>query len=273
MQGAMLALGRSASISAIYRNYAKDYHTFYARGFSNSSRPINESGLYIGGAFRLSDAWILNLYADNFKSPWLRFRVDAPSEGEDVLAQLKYRPSPRLEMFIRARQQKRMQNARGDYEGPVRPVEEFTQRVYRLALSYKITKDFQWKSRVDYVTDQRNSMGLQQGVSIAQDLVYRSRKRPMQIAVRYATFDTDSFDARIYNYEYHLQNVFSIPVYFNQGSRYYAMLRYTFFEGKMDLWLRYASFVFANQGELGSGPEEISGNSRSEVAVQLRIRF
>ena len=273
MQGALLALGRNASISAIYRDYAKDFHTFYARGFGNSARPINESGLYVGGAFRFNDAWTLNVYADNFKSPWLRFRVDAPSEGEDVLAQLKYRPNPRLELFLRVRQQNRMQNARGDYEGPLRPVEDFTQRVYRIALNYKITKDFQWKSRVDYVTDERNSLGLQQGFSIAQDLVYRSRKRPFQIAVRYAVFDTDGFDARIYNYEYHLQNVFSIPVYFNQGSRYYAMLKYTFFDGKMDLWLRYASFVFANQGTLGTGPERIDGNTRSEVAVQVRIRF
>ena len=273
MQGALLALGRNATISAVYRDYAKDYHTFYARGFAASSRPINESGLYVGGAFRFNDAWTLNVYADKFKSPWLRFRVDAPSEGQDVLAQLKYRPSPRLELFIRARQQNRMQNARGDYDGPLRPVEDYVQQVFRLAMSYKISKEFQWKSRVDFVTDQRQSLGLQQGFSIAQDLVYRSKKRPFQIAVRYAIFDTDSFDARIYNYEYHLQNVFSIPVYFNQGSRYYAMFKYTFFDGKMDVWLRYASFVFANEGTLGTGPERIDGNTRSEIAAQIRIRF
>jgi hypothetical protein len=273
MQGALLALGRNATLTAIYRDYAKDYHTFYARGFGNSARPINESGIYVGGAFRLNDAWTLNVYADKFKSPWLRFRIDAPSEGHDILAQLKYRPTPRLEMFFRVREQNRMQNARGDYDGPLRPVENFVQRVYRMSFSYRIAKDFIWKSRVDYVTDERQSLGLQQGFSIAQDLVYRAKNKPLQIAVRYAIFDTDGFDVRIFNYEYHLQNVFSIPVYFNQGSRYYAMLKYNFFDGKMDLWLRYGSFVFANQGSLGAGPERIDGNTRSEVAVQIRIRF
>lgn len=273
LQGASLALGRNATLSAVYRDYPKDYHTFYARGFAESSRPINESGIYIGGAFRFSDSWTLNVYADRFKSPWLRFRVDTPSDGQDVLAQLKYRPNPRLEVFIRARERRKLQNARGDFEGPIRPVEEYQQRVYRLSFNYKISKAFQWKSRVDYVTDERNSMGFQQGFSIAQDLIYRSQKRPLQLALRYATFDTDGFDARIYNYEYHLQNVFSIPVYFNQGSRYYAMIKYSFFDKKMDVWLRYGAFVFANEGSLGQGPEQVDGNVRSEFAAQIRWRF
>ena len=272
LQGAVLALGKRASISAVYRNYPKDYHTFYARGFAESSRAINETGMYIGSSFRLSDAWSLNAYADMFKSPWLRFRVDKPSDGHEFLAQLKYRPNPRLEVFFRAREQRKMQNVRG-FEGNMRPVEYFTQRVYRLSFNYKLSKTIQWKTRVDYITDQRESMGKQTGVSLAQDVIIRSRQYPIQLALRYAIFDTDGFDARIYAYEYHLQNVFSIPIYFNQGSRTYAMLRYTFWNNKCDLWLRYAAFVYANQDFLGNGPERVEGNIRSEVAVQLRVKL
>ena len=272
LQGAVLALNREASISAVYRNYPKDYHTFYARGFAESSRTINESGFYLGGTFRFNEAWSLNAYADVFKRPWLAFRVDAPSDGHEILGQLKYRPNPRLEVFLRAREQRKMQNSRG-FDGNIRPVEDFYQRVYRLSFNYKLSRAFQWKTRVDYVTDQRESMGKQQGFSLAQDLIYRSKKHPVQLSLRYAIFDTDGFDARIYAYEYHMQNVFSIPIYFNQGSRAYALIKYTFWDKKCDLWLRYGTFVFANQGTLGNGPEQIQGNVRSEVGAQLRIRF
>ncbi len=272
LQGASVALSKSASLSAMYRNYPKDYHAFYARAFGESSRPINERGFYLGGQFDLSDSWSLNTYVDFFSSPWLRFRVDAPSEGHEVLGQLKYRPRTDLELFLRVREQQKMQNSR-DYETNIRPVETYTQRTYRLSGRFKLQGGWQLKSRVDYVTDFRESMGFQDGFSVSQDLLYRSKGFPLEFTFRYAIFDTESYDVRIYSYEYNLQNVFSIPVYFGQGSRGYAMVRYTFMNGKCDLWLRYAAFVFDGEGSLSSGPETIQGNVRSEVGAQLRIRL
>jgi len=272
LQGLTWAINKRASLSAVYRNYPKDYHTFYSRGFGEYSRTMNESGIYVGTALKLSSSWSVSGYADLFKRPWLAFRVDAPSDGHEFLTQIKYRPNPRFEVFFRTREQRKMQNV-SEFDGNMRPVEDYYQRVYRLAMNYKITKAVQWKTRIDYATDIRESSGKQTGVSLAQDLIYRFQKIPLQLSVRYAVFDTDGFDARIYAYESHMQNVFSIPIYFNQGSRTYALIRYTFWNKRCDLWLRYAAFVFANQEALGSGAEEINGNVRSEVAAQLRIRF
>lgn len=272
LHGMTLAVSKRFSLSAVYRNYPKDYHTFYARGFGEFSRTINESGLYFGTAVKLNSAWSFNGYADVFQRPWLSFRVDSPSDGHELLGQLKYRPNPRLELFLRYREQEKMQNARS-FEGNLRPVEYFNQKVYRLGFNYRISKSFQWKSRLDYVTDRRESIGLQQGFSLAQDLIYTMPNKPIQISARYAIFDTDGFDTRIFAYESHLQNVFSIPIYFNQGTRAYALVRYTFWQKRCDLWLRYAAFVFSNQDGIGQGPERIEGNVRSEVAVQLRVKF
>ncbi len=272
LQGVVMAIGSRASLSALYRNYPKDYHTFYARAFGESSRAINESGVYVGGNFELNANWDLNAYVDFFKSPWLRFRVDTPSEGHEVLGQLKYRPNSDVELFFRVREQTKMQNSR-EYDGNIRPVEETTQTAYRLSGRFKLNGGWQLKSRIDYVTDFRQSMGLQEGFSVSQDLLYRSRKFPLEVTLRYAIFDTDSYDVRIYSYEYNLQNVFSIPVYFNEGSRAYVLFRYTFWKERCDLWLRYAAFVFDQEGALSNGPERIEGNVRSEFGAQLRIKL
>ncbi len=272
LQGVVMAIGNRASLSALYRNYPKDYHTFYARAFGESSRAINESGIYVGGNFELNANWDLNAYIDFFKSPWLRFRVDTPSEGHEVLGQLKYRPNSDVELFFRVREQTKMQNSR-EYDGNIRPVEETTQTAYRLSGRFKLNGGWQLKSRIDYVTDFRQSMGLQEGFSVSQDLLYRSRKFPLEVTLRYAIFDTDSYDVRIYSYEYNLQNVFSIPVYFNEGSRAYVLFRYTFWKERCDLWLRYAAFVFDQEGALSNGPERIEGNVRSEFGAQLRIKL
>ena len=272
LQGVSVAIGRKASLSALYRNYPKDYHTFYATAFAESSRPINESGIYLGGTFQLNNDWALNAYADFFKSKWLRYRVDGPSEGNELMGQLKYRPSTSFKTYIRYREQNKMINS-SDYEGNIRPIETYHQRKYQVGLDIELFGGWKWRSRVDYVTDKRESSGFQDGFSISQDLLYRRKDFPLQLTLRYAIFNTDSYDTRVYSYEYNLQNVFSIPVYFGQGSRAYALVRYTFWNGRCDLWVRYAAFVYHGEETISSGSEEIQGSVKSEFGAQLRIRL
>lgn len=271
IQGATLAIDNRASVSVLYRNYAKDYHTFYSRGFGERSRTINEEGLFVGTKFNFNKFWNMNVYADIFKFPWLVFRIDKPSVGHEVLGQLSYRPSSKIEMYVRVREQSRMQNSR-DYEGNIRPIEEVVQRNFRFNFNYKFTSSLQWKTRIELVTVNRPSVPFEKGFVMAQDLVFRPTKFPIDISLRYALFDTDSFDTRLYLFESNLLNVFSIPAYFNEGSRYYVMLKYEY-KKNVELWLRYAAFIYANQAELGTGPEQILGSTRSEVGVQLRVRF
>ncbi|RFC55060.1 helix-hairpin-helix domain-containing protein [Brumimicrobium aurantiacum] len=272
LQGLTMALGRKASLTALYRNYPKDYHTFYAQGFGDGSNTNNESGLYLGGSFKLNRQWRLNTYVDFFKSPWLKYRVDAPSDGHEVLSQLTYRPSSKFETYIRVREKDKMINV-SEFEGNIRPVERYKQRKYQLGLTADLGSGWKWRSRIDYVTDQRDSEGKQDGFALTQDLLYRSKQFPIELTLRYAIFNTDSYDTRVYSYEYNLENVFSIPAYFNKGSRTYVMLRYTFWNETCDLWLRYAAFVYNQEDVLSSGSEEIEGNVKSEVGVQLRVRF
>jgi len=271
IQGASLAIDNRASVSVLYRNYAKDYHTFYSRGFGERSRTINEEGLFIGTKFNFNKAWSMNVYADIFKFPWLVFRIDKPSVGHEFLGQLTYEPSSKIEMYVRFREQSRMQNSR-EYDGNIRPIEEVVQRNFRFNFNYKFTSSLQWKTRVELVTVDRASMPFETGFVVAQDLVFRPTKFPLDISLRYALFDTDSFDTRLYLFESNLLNVFSIPAYFNEGSRYYVMLKYEY-KKNVEIWLRYASFIYANESSLGTGPEAINGSTRSEIGVQLRVRF
>lgn len=272
LQGMDLAVGRGITLSALYRNYPKDYHTFYSTGFGDGSSTINESGFYFGGTFKLHKAWILNAYMDLFSSPWLKYRVDGPSKGNEVFAQLKYKPNTRFETYLRVRQKNKMQNA-SEYVGNIRPIETYRQMKYQWGLSVKLSGGWWWKSRIDFVTDNRPSKGLQKGFALSQDILYRPNKLPIEISLRYAIFSTDSYDTRIYAYEYNLQNVFSIPTYYGKGSRAYILLRYSFFKDHFDVWLRYAVFVYDGPGYISSGSEKINGNVKSEFGAQLRFKF
>jgi hypothetical protein len=76
----------------------------------------------------------------------------------------------------------------------------------------------------------------------------------------------------LYTFETNALYVYSIPAYYYQGSRAYAMVRYTFLR-KFDLWVRYGTFIYSNRKDLGSGAEKISGNRKSDITVQLRMKF
>lgn len=271
LHGVLISMDQWVSLSLLYRNYQRNYYTFYNTGLSEGSATKNEQGLYSGIRVNLTNAFSVSAYADIFKFPWLKYLVDAPSKGHEVLIQPSYRPNRKLEIYFRFREQVRQKNSR-DTDASITPIEDVTQRNFRLNFSYQVTDAIRLKSRVEYVTVNRPSNGTEDGVIVTQDVIYRPKSFPLDFSLRYALFDTDSYDSRIYTYENNALYVFSSPSYYYRGSRAYALIRWTFLR-KFDLWVRYGVNIYANKNSLGSGPEEIAGNTKTDLTVQLRIKL
>jgi hypothetical protein len=271
VHGVLFSLDSRASFSLLYRNYQKGYQTFYNNGFSEGSNTQNENGIYAGFKLKLSPAWTINTYADLFTFPWMKYQVDAPTAGHELLIQPSYKPNKQLEIYARFRQQLRQKNSR-DSDGTVTPIEDVLQRNYRLNLSYAVSEFFTVKSRIEYVTINRPSNAPEDGLIITQDVLFKPKNLPFDLSLRYALFDTDSYDTRIYTYENNALYVFAVPAYYYQGSRGYMLIRYSFLK-RFDLWVRYGTFIYNNRKTLGSGAEEIQGSKKSDVTVQLRIKL
>lgn len=271
LQGVLFSLDSRASFSLLYRNYQRGYQTFYNTGFSEGSNTQNESGVYAGLKMKLSSSWSLNSYADLFKFPWMKYQVDSPSEGYEIMVQPSYKPNKQLEIYARYREQMRQKNSR-DSDGSVTELEDVVQRNYRLNLSYAVSEFFSFKSRIEYVTINRKSNTPESGFILTQDLLFKPKNLPFDLALRYVLFDTDSYDTRIYSYENNALYVFAIPAYYYQGSRAYMMIRYSFLK-HFDLWVRYGTFIYNNRSSIGSGAEEIQGSRKSDITIQLRMKF
>jgi hypothetical protein len=96
--------------------------------------------------------------------------------------------------------------------------------------------------------------------------------KPLTFSFRYALFDTDGFNARIYAYESDVLYSFSIPAYFYKGSRTYLTLQYDITR-KIDVWFRIAQFYYSNRDYTGSGLSEVQGHTRTDFRVQMRLKF
>ena len=271
LHGVLFSLDSRASFSILYRNYQRGYQTLYNTGFSEGSNTQNESGIYAGLKMKLSSAWTVNCYVDLFKFPWMKYQVDSPSTGHEFMIQPAYKPNKQLEIYGRFREQLRQKNSR-DSDGTVTQIEDVVQRNYRLNVSYAVSEFFTIKSRIEYVTINRKSNTPEKGLIISQDVLFKPKNLPFDLSLRYVLFDTDSYDTRIYSYENNALYVFAVPSYYYQGSRAYAMIRYSFLR-HCDLWVRYGVFIYNNRSSIGSGAEEISGSKKSDITVQLRVKF
>ncbi len=269
LHGALLSLDTRMSLGLLYRNYDEKYQTFYNAGFSEGSRTQNENGLFAGVKLKVNKNWSVNAYTDLFEFPWMKFGVDAPSRGHEFLVQPIYKPSKSFEIYGRFRQQLRQKN-QSPSAGVITEIEDVIQRNYRLNVSKKINKELTLKSRLELVHIKRNSREDEKGILMTQDISWRPKSFPLDITFRYALFDTDSYDTRIYSYENNALYVFSIPAYYFQGSRAYVLIRYSFLRS-MDLWVRYGFFLYDHRNNIGSGAQLIEGNRKTDITVQLKI--
>ncbi len=270
LNGLIMSIDPRFSLSVLHRRYDKDYHPLYSNAFSEGSRIINEQGLFFGFMFRPQRAWTFYAYADNFKSDWLRYRVNAPSRGFDYLLQVNYRPSRQLELYARYRNRTKALNNTAEEFG-IYPIHDTERQNFRFDIRFNASREFMLKNRAEYVTytvgEERN-----QGFMVYQDFRYAPIKLPFVFTLRYAVFQTDNFDTRIFVYENDVLYASSFPSYYYKGRRFYALVRYRI-NRNIDFWVRYAQTYYNDRFTIGTGLEEIQGNTRSELKAQFRFRF
>lgn len=275
LNGMMIALDPKLSVSVLHRYYQKQYQNLYNNAFGENSKSANENGLFVGAELKFSRKWMISGYLDKFRFPWLKFGVDAPSQGMDYLIQLTYKPTRKNEFYIRYKTKQKERNSSRPEDGGV----EFTRFLatevkhsLRLNAAYVVSPSIKLKSRVEWANYQIGDEEEQNGFLFYQDIAYKKLEFPVTFAFRYALMNIGSYSSRIYAYENDLLYTWSIPAYSETGSRFYLMAKWRFYR-KMDLWVRYSLWDYTHSKEISSGLNEILGNKKSEVKLQLRWRF
>ncbi len=270
LAGVQANLSARVGLSVFYRNYGIDYQNLYSNALGENSSNQNEKGLYAGILLRLHKNGTFNGYADQFMFPWLSYRKDTPARGSEYLAQLNYFLSRDVLMYFRFRTDKNALNQTAETTTP--KIYETNKRNFRFHVDYTVLPWLTMKNRGEYITYKKGGNPAQDGFMIYQDVLIRPQDKPFDVSLRYAIFDTDTYDERLYAYENDVLYAFSIPSYYYQGSRFYCVLRYEVNE-QLDFWLRFSQTFYNNQKTVGSGLDESTGNKRSEFKAQLRFKF
>lgn len=273
IEGVMMALDPKFSVSLVHRYYQKEYQNLYNNAFAEGSKSANEQGLFLGAELKFSRKWQISGYLDQFRFPWLRFGVNAPSKGADYLFQLTYKPSRKSEFYIRYKGKRKERNASTiESDGNIKNLTTVVKNSFRINAGYQVSPSFRLKSRVEWVNYQLGALNPQQGFLFYQDVIFKKMEWPVSFSLRYALMNIDSYAARIYAYENDLLYTWSIPAYSETGSRFYIMAKWRVYR-KIDLWVRYSLWDYSYAESISSGLNEIEGGKKGEMKLQLRWRF
>jgi hypothetical protein len=266
--GFVSSLTPKVELAMLYRNYSKDFHSFYGNAFGENTRNINERGMYWGIKLQPIRKITLAGYYDKFSFPWLRYRVDAPSQGYEYLGRISYKPTKTTLLYAQYREESKEMN-RYNNTTPIDFLAHTMRKNFLFNIEYPAARYISLKSRVQG-SSFRQSNGPSFGYAMVQDVAVDLGK--WKASTRFALFDTDDYDNRQYVYEKDVLYAFSIPAYYGRGTRKYLLLQYQVSK-KLEVWARYARTDLQNQKRISSGLEEINKPHRTEVKVQVRYKM
>ncbi len=255
-----------------YRNYNRQFHNFYAYPFGATQSGSNEEGIYFGFLALLSKSWSLSGYVDFYRFPWLRYRSDFPSLGKDFLFHLSFTPSRRVSMYLKYRHKLKQESYHDSYDFMAQTA-NITQDNLRFNISWSLNRFIILKNRAEYVW-YNNSLKneIEHGYLVYQDVLYRPAKFPLSVTLRYALFSSHSWDSRLYAYENDVLYAFSVPAYYGNGQRFYVIAKISATK-KLSFWLRFARRTWFDRNSIGTGSDRIEGNHKTEIKVQVRLKF
>ncbi|MDH5365599.1 MAG: hypothetical protein OEW67_01325, partial [Cyclobacteriaceae bacterium] len=266
--GVLASLTHQIDLAMLLRHYDRNFHSFYGNAFSESTRNINESGVYWGLKYKLNPKFVLSAYYDKFNFSWLRYRIKAPSEGSEYLVKLEYKPSRNTVLYFQFREEQK-EKIISEEEPIIQAIGSIKKQNYIFNIDYPGADFITLKTRFQFSSYHFNN-DYSTGYTILQDV--STTFNQFTFSARYALFNTDNFDNRQYVYEKDVLYAFSIPAYSGIGSRMYLVMRYKF-NKNIHLQGKYAFTKYRDRNSISSGNEQITGNVKQDVKLQLKINF
>jgi hypothetical protein len=214
----------------------------------------------------------LSLYFDQYEHPGPSFRVDRPSKGFDLLGRFEHDVSRDWSWYAQVRHEEEEQNYDEIIEGrQITRLGEGARTSIRMEQQYWVQPSVRLRLRGEWVRSQQPGEQVEYGYLLYQDI--RLVPRPdLTIDARYTMFETDSYDARLYQFENDLLYVMSNTMLYERGQRMYLLINFEPLDF-LEAWAKIGVTFYEDQQSISSGLNEIEGDTRTDVGVQVRVKF
>ena len=142
----------------------------------------------------------------------------------------------------------------------------------RTQINYALSKEITLRNRVEMVWFDKKGNGAQTGFLSYADILFKPSRKKYSGNFRLQYFETEGYDSRLYAFESDVLFSYSIPVFYGKGVRYYVNCNYDV-NKKLSLWIRASQTIYSGQTSIGTGLDEVKGNTKTEIKLQLQYQF
>ena len=254
-------LSSALTLVALQRYYAYQYTALMGESFAEGGAVNNESGVYIGGNWVPIRGLNITFYSDIAYFPWPKYQASASSHSWDNFIQTVYTRGRwnltaryRLRMREHDNAEKTALNYRHEHRG-------------RIAVGYE---GKQWGTKTQADVSVSRFAETSKGYMLSENISFAHRWLKTNASVGY--FHTDDYASRVYMYEKGLLYNFSFPSFFGQGLRCALNARADISE-KLMVMAKFGLTRYFDRNTVGSGLQEIKGNTTSDLELQVRLKL
>ncbi len=254
------------NFTIMYRDYGKTYQNLLGNAFGEGSRNQGQRGIYLGLEAAPAPYWNILAYADQFQFTWLTSQVNAPSRGHDYYLRISHSFNRRTQAYLQFRSKTKMKNSTDGMVFSHYPI-LYTKNSVRFNINYQIGWDLHFTNKAEYAHYHNEDGSNEHGYFLCQDIAYKPENKPFSLTFRYAIFDAQDYNARIYAYENDVLYSFSVPALYGKGMRVYLLGKVKLFDA-LTLYARIGRTIYSDRDEIGSGLTLIEGNHKTDLKVE-----
>ncbi len=268
VQGVVWHVHPQISLSAYFRYFDPGFNSFYGNSLSEGSGNKNETGLYTGIMITPLPKVKIFGYVDIYHFPWLTYSTMAPSSGSDYMVQVILSLTRRFSVLIKEKYESKPQKGEGKSRIPS-DYDQVTNK-FRIQTDYLLSDKLMFRTRFEYSGYGFNNLK-EKGYLAFQDFIYTPWHK-IKMWVRYAWFNTQGYNSRIYTFENDLLYSFSIPEFHGRGHRLYLNLKWSP-SRRLTAYFKIGYTIHNGASSWGSGNDLTLGDHRTELRGLLNWRF
>jgi len=236
----------------------------------------NETGYYVGFRGKVFPTTRLSFYFDQFKLSYPTSTNPMPVQGWDSVGLLEQKLARKLSLQLKIRVKNKEQAFTvADEYGREEDKLVCQRRINaRLQMNCTMIRRLILRSRIEKVWVQWDDLGgrinswpSSQGVMMYQDIRFDFTQKG-SISYRSTFFDTETYDARLYQYEAGMPGMMTSRMLSGRGIHWYVLARYQIMPW-LNANIKYSCSNYDDRDTIGSGWEEIAGDADHRMDFQL----
>jgi hypothetical protein len=258
----------------IGRYYGAKFISLNGKAFGENSTVQNEEGILLGWTSKAIRNVELEAYVDAMYFPWWKQGVSESSKGYEGMVQALYAANRKWNLLARYRIKTKQKDF--TYEGHSKTytlLDYNTNQSVKLQLNCNLSSSFSLRTSA---TGTLVSFGIdpdEKGFAIGENVRWQNPKNKCRIDLGITYFNTDSYNARVYNNEPTLLYSFGSTSYYDEGIRTTLLASVPIVKQSLFINAKLGMTKYFNRDVIGSELEMIDASHREDLQVQVRWKF